>query len=160
MSSAPPGPWARAVAQNGVVRGLWEELADMAEDQLRWVVVVVPVAVFTVWSVEESASRLHVPPMVRDVAVVSSLSPAWQLGLLLGGIAMLCTTVWYLTLESDAGALAFLALGGQGVVLLVGVMMGIVAADQGGDVTWLTLAVWGEFWSNVLTMWVLLSLSM
>lgn len=73
---------------------------------------------------------------------------------------MLCTTVWYLTFESDAGALAFLALGGQGVVVLVGVMMGIVAADQGGDMTWVTLAVWGQFWSNVLTMWVLSPLSM
>lgn len=131
------------------MRGLWPGLAEVAEDHWRWFVVVLPVTVFTVWSVAASASRLHVPAMVSGhVAVLGSLSPAWQLGLLFGVITLLCAMVVYS--DVDSGALLVLAYAGLGVVLLVVVSMAFAADQRGRDVT-LFLAVWGQFLSTVLT---------
>lgn len=158
--------WGRATMEDvdsssrlrAALRELWIDVVDAVVENWRWGLTVVPVTVFTLWSVVVSGSRL---PLLAQRGQswfpLDWLSSPWQLGILLGLIALLCAMGLYAQAEDptdEAGFLIVIPFLGLGAVLLVGLLMCAAAAQRGGVSALLLLPFLGQLASSGVTLYI------
>ncbi|MBO0690342.1 MAG: hypothetical protein J2P40_12325 [Candidatus Dormibacteraeota bacterium] len=147
----------RGMRGSSPLRGLWLEIAWVAEDHWRWALIVPPVTVFTVWSGVACVSALRAPaPIPPRVPWLGGLSPAWQVGVLLG-VAMLWCAWWVYSAADfgsgdDPGILGALPEFAVAAIVLIAEMGCCAAAQSGARSPGLLISAVGLLCSAVLTL--------